>query len=147
MNNIASKAKLAVSFLCGALLVNLTQGTKLNASTTAPSGSCVMLGNYSGWGWAASIGTNKEWNELAIINFDQKTASVIVNSVTAGTPKPLYEEGSPEKSSFTLSDGPLAGTYKMNFAKEYVIIAPANGGNTIFLLDSLNGMTGVCQKI
>jgi hypothetical protein len=30
---------------------------------------------------------------------------------------------------------------------EYVIIAPVNSGNSIFLIDSGTGMTGTCQKV
>ena len=147
MSKVGQKSKLAVAFVSGGLFVALLQISPLKASTGAPTGSCVMMGNYTTWGWTASSGAQKDWNELAIINFDTGTASVMVNRVTARNGEPEYVEGSPESSSFNLSSGPMPGTYKMNFRSEYAIAAPANGGNTIFILDAVNGMTGVCQKL
>jgi hypothetical protein len=60
---------------------------------------------------------------------------------------PNYIEGPVEAGTFSISQGPIPGTFKMNFQKEYVILAPVNSGNSIFIIDSGSGMTGTCQKI
>jgi hypothetical protein len=149
MKNIGNKSKMAMAFVSGAIFVALLQVSPLKASTGAPTGSCVGLGNYSAWGWSATNGSNKEYSELGILNFDTNTSSAIINKATVGSSSsPTYSEGNVENSSFSISSGPMAGTFKLMFDdNDYIIIAPANGGNTIFYMDARNGVTGVCQKI
>lgn len=149
MKNIADKSKLLMAFLSGALFVGLLQVSPLKASTGAPTGTCAMLGNYSTWGWTSTAGREKEYNEMAIINFDAGISSVIVNKVTSDVSgEPVYQQGNVERGNFTLVPGPLEGTYKMQFGSptDYVILAPTNSGNTILVLDPIVGMTGVCQR-
>ena len=140
---------MAVAFVSGAVFVALLQVSPLKASTGAPTGSCVGLGNYSAWGWNATNGTNKEYSELGILNFDTKISSAIINKVTVdSSSSPTYSEGVVESSYFSITSGPMAGTFKLVFDdSDYIIIAPTNNGNTIFYMDAKNGVTGVCQKI
>lgn len=150
MSAFVEKSKLLLAFASGALCVALLHVGPLKASTGAPTGTCMLIGNYSTWGWPSSAGSRKEYNEMAQINFDTKRTSVIVNQVQVNAGgEPTYTEGPLEESSFTLSAGPLPGVYKMAFSKasDYALIAPTNGGNTILVLDSITGMTGVCQKV
>jgi hypothetical protein len=149
MSKISSQSKLFVAFLSGALFVALLQVSPLKASTGEPTGSCVMLGHYSTWAWASTAGKEKEYNEMSVINFDTKKYAVIVNkSISMVSGEPEYREGAVERGDFTLVAGPMEGTYKMKFNQDndYIILAPTNSGNTILVLDSVVGMTGVCQK-
>lgn len=137
-------------FVSGGLFVSLFQVNSLNATTVQPSGSCILLGNYSSWGWGVTVGSSKEYSELAVINFDLGTYSTIINKVTAtANSEPNYTEGAVKKGTFSLQSGPISGTYKLMVGSpnDYAIIAPVNGGNSIFFLDSVVGMSGVCQKI
>ena len=149
MKNLAHKSKLMLAFVSGALCVGLLQVTPLKASTTSLTGSCVSMGNYSNWGWPASSGSSKEYSEVGILNFDTQTSSAIINEATANPSNgPTYREGLVEDATFTIQSGPISGTFKLVWDDgDYTIAAPANGGNTIFFLDTKNGMTGVCQKI
>ena len=143
-------AKSVFLFVMGGLAFALLQGTTLKAATGQPTGSCVLLGNYSAWAWSSTAGKTKEYSELGIINFDLGTYSTIINKATAVSDgDPNYTEGSVSNGSFTIQPGPMAGTYKLMISSpnDYAIIAPANGGNTIFFLDSAVGMSGVCQKV
>ena len=156
MKNVGQKSKLALAFASGALCVGLLQVTPLKASTTSLSGTCVGIGNYSVWGWPNGNGATKEYSELNMMNFDTSTAYAVVNAVVASTTQePTYTQGALETSKFTVSAGPISGTYKITFTGEngtetggsdYILAAPANGGNTIFVMDTRSGMTGVCQK-
>ena len=156
MKNLSQKSKLMLAFVSGALFVGLLQVTPLKASTSSLSGTCVGIGNYSVWGWPNGSGATKEYSELNMINFDSGTAYGIVNSVRViSGQEPAYAQGVLETSRFTVDAGPIIGTYKLTFtgadgagigSTDYVLAAPANGGNTIFIMDTRNGMTGVCQK-
>ena len=156
MKNLSQKSKLMLAFVSGALFVGLLQVSPLKASTSSLSGTCVGIGNYSVWGWPNSTGTTKEYSELNMLNFDNNTAYGIVNSVKLiSGQEPTYTQGALETSKFNVDAGPIIGTYKLTFtgadgvgtgSTDYVLAAPANGGNTIFIMDTRSGMTGVCQK-
>jgi hypothetical protein len=91
---------------------------------------------------------NKEYNEMSYINFASRNASGIVNNASVGSGvEPTYQEGRIESGSFTISAGPIPGSYKLNWEKEYIIVAPVNSGNSLYMIDSGSGMTGTCQKI
>lgn len=157
MKHIGNKSKMAAAFFSGAIFAGLLQVAPLKASTSSLSGTCVGIGNYSVWGWPSGSGATKEYSELSMLNFDTTTAYAIVNQATAGNNSaPVYEEGPVETSRFRVDPGPMPGTYKITATgpdgtgtsgKDYVLAAPANGGNTIFMVDTRSGMTGVCQKI
>lgn len=159
MINIAHKFKYALAFASGAFCVGLLQVTPLEASTTSLSGSCVGVWNSSTWGWVPNSGASLEYNAIDVINFDTRSSQVIVNSVKApanGSIRPTYTQGEVEGSPFRIEAGPMNGVYKIVFtdgsapgkiSDDYILMAPANSGNTIFMVDTRNGSTGVCQKI
>jgi hypothetical protein len=141
--------KLIISFVLGILSTFILSIPSSSASVaTEPSGSFICIGNYSSWGWPSGNGSTKEYNEMSYINFSTKIYSVIVNQATSRTGSdPSYSQGPVESGSFSISLGPIPGTFKMNFDKEYVLLAPVNSGNSIFVIDSGTGMTGTCQKV
>lgn len=137
------------AFILGIISTFIFSIPRSSASTAAePSGAFICIGNYSSWGWPSGNGSSKEYNELSHIDFNTKIYAVIVNKATfrAGS-DPSYTEGAVESGSFSMTPGPIPGTFKMNFDNEYVILAPVNSGNSIFLIDSGTGMTGTCQKV
>jgi|GEM_PF-1611634 len=144
-----SKIKIASAFVLGIFSTFIFNISSSNASTASePTGSFICIGNYSSWGWPSGNGNSKEYNEVSSINFSSKTYAVIVNkaTITAGS-EPSYSQGPVESGSFTVSQGPIPGTFRMNFDNEYVILAPVNSGHSIFVIDSGTGMTGTCQKV
>lgn len=157
MKNLGNKSKMLAAFASGAVCAGLLQVAPLKASTNSLSGTCVGIGNYSVWGWSTGNGSSKEYSELSMLNFDTLTSYAVVNEATASSNgSPSYTEGPLETSKFKIEAGPMNGTYKIistgpdgtrTGGNDFVLAAPANGGNTIFLVDTRNGMTGVCQKI
>jgi hypothetical protein len=146
---ISFNGKIFGAFVAGLMLPIIFQVSNSSASTTPePSGSFICIGSYSSWGWPSGNGNSKEYNEVSFVNFSTKMYSAVVNKATirAGA-DPVYTEGSVESGVFSMSPGPIPGTFKMNFDNEYIIIAPVNSGNSIFLIDSGTGMTGTCQKV
>jgi|688.fasta_scaffold184416_4 hypothetical protein len=145
---ISFNAKVFGAFFAGLMLPIIFQVSNSMATTTSLSGSFICIGSYSTWGWPSASGNSKEYNEVSFVDFSAKTYSVIVNeaSIRVGS-SPNYIEGPVEAGTFSISQGPIPGTFKMNFQKEYVILAPVNSGNSIFIIDSGSGMTGTCQKI
>jgi hypothetical protein len=144
-----SNFKIIGVFVLGIISTFIFNIPKSSASTAAePSGAFICIGNYSSWGWPSGSGSSKEYNEVSHINFNTKIYAAIVNKAIfrAGS-DPIYTEGPVESGSFTITLGPIPGTFKMNFDNEYAILAPVNSGNSIFLIDSGTGMTGTCQKV
>ena len=156
MKHIGNKSKMAAAFFSGAIFAGLLQVAPLKASTSSLSGTCVGIGNYSVWGWTSASNATKEYSELSMLDFNTNTSYAIVNKATAGNNNaPVYAEGRVEISKFRVDPGPMPGTYIITATgrdgtqtggTDYVLAAPANGGNTIFIVDTQNGMTGVCQK-
>ena len=152
-------SRLVLAFASGAFCVLLLQASPLKASGSTLSGTCVGVWNNSTWGWPTQAGTEIEYNALDVINFDTKVAQTIVNSARSAGPvsgRPAYQQGEVETSQFRLEPGPMTGTYKLVATGEkgtqvnstdYVLMTPANGGNTIFMVDTRNGATGVCQRV
>jgi hypothetical protein len=146
--NLSVNIKIIGAFIAGLIFPVIFHVSNSIASTASPTGEFICVGNYSTWGWRDNGGDNKEYNEMSYINFATRNASGIVNNASVGGGvEPTYQEGPVESGSFTISAGPIPGSYKLNWEKEYIIVAPVNSGNSMYMLDSGTGMTGTCQKI
>jgi len=140
--------KIVGAFIAGLLFPVIFHVSNSIASTASPTGEFICIGNYSTWGWRNNSGDNKEYNEMSYINFTTRNASAIVNKASVGSgSEPTYQEGPVETGPFTVSSGPIPGSYKLNWDNEYIIVAPVNSGNSLYVVDSGTGMTGTCQKI
>jgi hypothetical protein len=145
---LSTNIKIIGAFVAGLFFPLIFHVSNSIASTASPTGEFICVGNYSTWGWRGNNGDNKEYNEMSYINFETRNASGIVNNAAVGSGvAPTYQEGRIESGSFTISAGPIPGSYKLNWEKEYVIVAPVNSGNSLYMIDSGTGMTGTCQKI
>jgi hypothetical protein len=145
---LSTNIKIIGAFVAGLFFPLIFHVSNSIASTASPTGEFICVGNYSTWGWRGNNGDNKEYNEMSYINFETRNASGIVNNAAVGSSvAPTYQEGRIESGSFTISAGPIPGSYKLNWEKEYVIVAPVNSGNSLYMIDSGAGMTGTCQKI
>ncbi len=149
MKKLASNSKIFLAFASGCLFVGLLKISPLNASTGAPTGSCVAMANYNTWAYPTGATNTRDHAESGIINFDTRTHSAFINQTTSrGNTLPPTYSGEAEDGNFTIETGPINGTYKLLYSEnDWVIIAPANNGNTFFMLHPQSGMTGVCQKI
>ncbi len=146
--NLPVNIKIIGAFIAGLLFPVFFYVSNSMASTASPTGEFICVGNYSTWGWRGNSGDNKEYNEMSYINFTTMNASGIVNNASMGNgAAPTYQEGLIESGPFTISAGPIPGSYKLNWDKEYIIVAPVNSGNSLYMVDSGSGMTGTCQKI
>jgi hypothetical protein len=146
--NLSVNIKIIGAFIAGLLFPAFFHVSNSIASTASPTGEFICIGNYSTWGWRSNSGDNKEYNEMSYINFATRNASGIVNNASMGGGiAPTYQEGRVESGPFTISAGPIPGSYKLNWDNEYIIVAPVNSGNSLYMVDSGTGMTGTCQKI
>jgi hypothetical protein len=140
--------KILGAFVAGLFFPMIFHVSNSIASTSSLTGEFICIGNYSTWGWRSGNGDGKEYNEMSYINFITQNASAIVNQATVSSgPAPTYQEGPVETGPFTVSAGPIPGSYKLNWDNEYIIVAPVNSGNSLYVIDSATGMTGTCQKI
>ena len=152
MNSLKQKSKYVLTFVSGALLVGLLQVTSLKASTTEPTGSCILMGNYSTLGVSLFGIEGKLINEITYIDFDAKTyEGVFTNAAMFEVDAPEYNMVGPDSGSFELLQGPIPGTYRyipdgLDLEND-MLIASTNGGNTFMVMDTNSGLTGVCQKL
>lgn len=138
------------AFVAGVAVTTILHISSTKASTSVePAGTFFCVGTYSSWGKQYANGRQFEYNELTVLNLSLKTQSVIVNKASyQSVSEPNFSQGPVESGQFTISAGPLPGTYKLNYdVSDYAIIAPVNSGNSLFLIDPGAGMTGTCQKV
>jgi hypothetical protein len=144
--------KSLVALVSGALFAAAFQMNPLRAANVTPSGRCAEMVTTNSWGISAAPGSEREYADIGIIDFDNRTGGgVIVNTATATAQGvPSYRQGELETASvpFQIEPGPLAGTFKLAFGNDdYALIAPVNGGATYLIIDPSLGGTGICQKI
>jgi hypothetical protein len=128
-----------------------------SVSAAEPQGECGFMGSQHMFGTQAAPITHA-LSSLGTINFTTKTITSITMNVTVPTSFPA--NGQPTSRSqesdgttkFTLSTGPISGTYLMNFegstsSAQAAVIMPVNDGRTIFFFLPSNSFTAVCQRL
>lgn len=146
---------LATSVIIGALFANIKE-TK--AQTSGLSGQCGMLINRSFFGFE-TVQANQSGqipNSLVYIDFDGKKGQ-LSNSVISnfGEANATATQGPVQSGPFTISTGPVTGSYTLTFTSfngVNVNVMPVNSGNTYLVQLPGNGTemspaTGVCQKL
>lgn len=137
----------SLAFVLGGLFFSNVQFKPLRAQTSGLSGSFYCMGTSPSFGFKTTVGAKFDAIFLGIINFDTKMDGPLITAMaTVTNSDPSYSIETSTAVSFTVSDGPIVGTYKVNYSStDYLVVAPVNSGNTLFLFDP-QGATAICQK-
>ena len=137
------------------LIIFAFRAPTTKAQSSVLSGSCgiIMNANFGGW-LAGSYGDSIGQNSLGVFNFDKGTFESVTNYVNSYQTSNPSETQATNAGSFTISAGPIQGTYALSGTGSTVnatlYILPVNGGNTFLVTDATStkpSSAGVCQKI
>jgi len=147
MNSYRHSMALLAAFVIGGIFFTNVNVKPVKAQSTGLSGSCYTLGTSPSFGYKTTTGSKFHAAWMGLMNFDTKTESAVKLVATATNGDPNYSTEPVQTGSFTVSDGPITGTYKINYSQsDYLIVIPVNSGNTYLIFDP-SGSTGVCQKV